>query len=67
MWSYQAHDYCRCISSIFVANDVHLLFFEVGTSHTVKLVGSKCFKNEKYELTRRNKPAASGLLKSKTE
>jgi len=48
MWSYQAHDYCRCIFSIFIENGIHILFFEVGISHTVKLVGSKHFTNEKY-------------------
>jgi hypothetical protein len=54
MWSYQAHDYCRCNSSIFIANEIHTFFFEVGNSHTVKLVGSKYFINEiyKHELIR---------------
>jgi hypothetical protein len=28
---------------------IYLLFFEVGTSHTVKLVVSKCFTNKKYK------------------
>lgn len=49
MWRYQAHDYYRCISPIFIANDIHILFFEVVTSYTVKLVGSKYFTNEKYK------------------
>jgi len=49
MWSYKAHDYSRCISPIFIASDIHILFFEVVTSHTVKLVGSKYFTNEKYK------------------
>jgi hypothetical protein len=49
MWHYQAQDYCRCISSIFTANEINTFFPEVGTPQRVKLVESKYFTNQRYK------------------